>query len=129
MAKVFLDANVFIDLVEKRKPLDRTKLYTHSLYLSPLSIHILTYLYKYKIPDERLANINRFFHLVPFGLELTIKALGGPTADLEDNIQLHSAAEAECDFLLTADAKLLGLKFFGKTKLMPELSRDKFSVS
>lgn len=117
MAKVFLDANVFIDLVEKRKPLDRKKLYVHSLYLSPLSVHILTYLYKYKVPDERLANIDIFFHLIPFGLELTIKALGGPTADFEDNIHLHSAAEAECDFFLTADAKLLALKFFGKTRI------------
>lgn len=121
MAKVFLDANVFIDLVEKRKPLDRKKLYTHSLYLSPLSIHILAYLYKYKVPDERFADIDRFFNLIPFDLKITIKALEGPTADLEDNIQLHSAAEAECDLFLTNDTKLLNIKFFGKMQILPDL--------
>ena len=117
MAKVFLDANIFISLVEKRKPIDTKLLYTHSLYLSPLSIHILTYLYKYRIPDERLADIHKFFRVVPFDLRLTVKALGGPTIDFEDNIQLHSAAEAECDIFLTEDAKLLRMKFFGKTRI------------
>lgn len=121
MAKVFLDANVFIDLVEKRKPLDRKQLYIHYLYLSPLSIHILAYLYKYKVPDERLASIDRFFRLVPLDLELTIKALGGPTSDFEDNVHLHSAAEAECDFFLTGDERLLDLKFFGKMQILPDL--------
>lgn len=37
--------------------------------------------------------------------------------NLEDNIQLHSAAEAECDFFLTSDDKLLKIKFFGKTEI------------
>lgn len=45
------------------------------------------------------------------------KALEGPTVDFEDNTQLHSAAEAECDYFLTNDEKLLKMKFFGKTRL------------
>ncbi|MBI2039840.1 PIN domain-containing protein [Candidatus Microgenomates bacterium] len=121
MAKIFLDANIFIDLVEKRKSIDSKKLRIHDLYLSPLSVHILTYLYKYKIPDERLADIDRFFKLVSFDTELTVKALGGPTSDFEDNIQLHSATEAECDIFLTNDQKLLKLKFFGKVELKSSL--------
>lgn len=121
MANVFLDANVFIDLVENRKPIDRKLLYTHSLYISPLSIHILTYLYKYRIPDKRLVNIDRFFKLIPFNVDITIEALEGPTGDLEDNIQLHSAAEAEADFFLTNDEGLLNMKFFGKTEIKESL--------
>lgn len=117
MAKVFLDANVFISLIEKRKPIDRKQLYIHSLYLSPLSIHILTYTYKYKIPDERLANIDKFFKLIPFNLELTIKASTGPTSDFEDNVQLISASTADCDVFLTNDEKLLKLNLFGKTRI------------
>lgn len=122
MARVFLDANIFIDLIEKRKTIDRKQLTIHTLYLSPLSVHILTYLYKYRIPDERLANIDRFFKLVPFNSGLTIKALSGPTSDFEDNIQLNSAAEADCDFFLTSDRKILDLKFFGKVQILPEIS-------
>lgn len=121
MAKVFLDANVFIDLVEKRKSIDRKKLIVHALYLSPLSIHILTYLYKYRIPDERLADVDKFFKLIPLNTALTIKALNGPTSDFEDNIQLNSANEADCDFFLTSDIKLLKLKFFGKTEVKSAL--------
>ena len=45
------------------------------------------------------------------------KALQGPTKDLEDNIQLHSAAEADCDFFITRDRQLLALGYFGKTKI------------
>lgn len=121
MAKVFLDANIFIDLVENRKPIDRKLLYTHSIYLSPVSVHILTYLYKYRIPDKRLANIDRFFKVIPFNVDITIEALGGPTADFEDNVQLHSAAQAEADFFLTNDDKLLKMKFFGKTEIKPSV--------
>lgn len=121
MAKVFLDTNVFIDLVEKRKSIDRKQLITHALFLSPLSIHILTYLYKYRIPDKRLADVDKFFKLIPLSTRLTIKALNGPTSAFEDNIQLNSADEADCDIFLTNDAKLLKLKFFGKTELKSAL--------
>lgn len=121
MAKVFLDANVFIDLVEKRKSLDRKKLLTQALYLSPLSIHILTYLYKYHLPDERLADIDKFFKLIPLTSKLTAKAIKGPTPDFEDNVQLNSATEADCDIFLTSDLKLLKMKFFGKTEIKSKL--------
>ena len=45
-------------------------------------------------------------------------ALEGPVDDLEDNIQLHSASEAECDVFLTNDKKLLKMKFFGKMRIV-----------
>lgn len=122
MAKVFLDANVFIDVIEERKIIDRRKLIIHTLYISPLSIHILTYLYKYSIPDDRLVNIDKFFKLVPFNQELTVKALSGPTTDFEDNVQLTSALIADCDFFLTSDRKILDLKFFGKVRISPALN-------
>lgn len=54
------------------------------------------------------------FGIVPLTEHILNKALEGPTNDLEDNIQLHSAAEAQCDIFLTNDKKLLNLKYFGK---------------
>lgn len=121
MLKIFLDANVFIDLVEKRKPVDRKKLLTQILFLSPLSIHILTYLYKYHMPDERLADVDKFFKLIPLTAGLAVKAIKGPTSDFEDNVQLNSAAEADCDIFLTSDLRLLKMKFFGKTEIKSTL--------
>lgn len=57
--------------------------------------------------------------MIDFSEDILDKALDGPSADLEDNIQLHSAAEAEADLFLTNDEGLLNLKFFGKTEIKP----------
>lgn len=89
MAKIFIDANIFIDLVEKRSQLN-------------------------------LDDIERFL-IIDFNSDILNKAIIDPTSDLEDNIQLHSAAEADCDLFLTSDAKLLKLKFFGKTEITSQV--------
>ncbi len=62
------------------------------------------------------------FNVVELGQETLDIAMGGPTTDLEDNIQLHSAAEAECDYFLTNDKQILNLKFFGKTRILYNLT-------
>ncbi|OGH22078.1 MAG: hypothetical protein A3F31_00025 [Candidatus Levybacteria bacterium RIFCSPHIGHO2_12_FULL_38_12] len=64
------------------------------------------------------------FNLIDLRQDILRRALENPTDDLEDNIQLHSTAEAACDFFLTLDRKLLKLKFFGKTRLVSSLSTD-----
>ena len=58
------------------------------------------------------------FQLVDFSEKILERALNNPTPDLEDNIQLHSAVEAECDIFLTGDQRLLNLKFFGKVQIL-----------
>lgn len=122
MVALFLDANFFIDIVEKRREVDQEVFVGKRLYISALSVHVLTYLYKYKMPSERLQNIlEGNFSVVNFTDEIVGKSLKGPTDDFEDNVQLHSAAEAECDFFLTEDKKLLYLKFFGKSRVVSDL--------
>jgi|SRR3989344_1167622 len=122
MAKIFFDANYFIDTVQQRKDITLESFLMHQLFISPLSVHILAYTYKYKIPSEKLTKtLQGHFTIIPFDLEINQKALAGPTSDFEDNVQLHSAAEGECDVFLTDDKKLLSLKFFGKTQLLPTL--------
>ena len=117
MARVFLDTNIYIDIMKKRTDRELEVLEANDLFISPLSIHILAYSYKYKIPDHEL-NVNReLFNIIPFGANIVKNALIGPTRDFEDNVQLHSAAEAECDLFLTADKKLLDMKFFGKVRI------------
>ena len=121
MAKVFLDTNALIDFVEQRANFDETQLSGHELFISPLSIHILSYLYKYSVPEKKLGNINEIFNLIPLDTPITTKSLSGPTKDFEDNVQLHSASETECDIFLTSDRKLLDLKFFGKMQIIKKL--------
>lgn len=116
MARVFLDTNFYIDTTKRAKERWQS-LRENLLFISPLSTHILFYTRKLKVPDREVNELQEQFGIVPFTKHILDKALEGPTADLEDNIQLHSAAEAECDAFLTSDKKLLKLKFFGKTSI------------
>ena len=121
MAKIFLDANIFIDLVENRSQLSINDLDNHDIFISVLSLHILMYVAKRKIPYEKLTNTLDMFLIVDFDQVIYYKSLAGPTSDFEDNVQLHSAASAECDMFITGDKQLLNLKFFGKTQIAQSL--------
>lgn len=121
MAKIFLDTNIYIDIIKTRSDLELRDFQSHDLYISPLSIHILIYVFKYKIPDKELDVNKELFNIVSFDTKIVERALIGPTRDFEDNLQLHSAAQAECDIFLTKDKELLDIKFFGKVKIDQEL--------
>ena len=118
MVKVFLDVNILIDLVEKRRTINSDQLDGFNVFLTPLSAHILLYVLKKKIPFPRLSAIIDSFSFVNFNEKIALLALVDPTNDFEDNVQLHSAAEADCDIFLTFDKKLLSMKFFGKVKII-----------
>ncbi len=117
MARVFLDTNIYIDVTIRAR--ERwEKLSSNLLFISPLSTHILFYARKLKVPEEDINELQEQFGIVSLSEFILSKALQGPTIDLEDNIQLHSAAEADCDIFLTSDSKLLDMKFFGKTQII-----------
>lgn len=118
MAKVFLDTNYFIDAIH-RKPETQIldSLESFIVLISTLSFHIYCYVFKIKIPDSRVLAQRGKFQVVDFSDNILEKSLSGPTKDFEDNVQLHSAAEAMCDFFLTSDRDLLTMQFFGKTKI------------
>jgi predicted nucleic acid-binding protein len=119
--RLFLDTNRYIDLIKRDVEIGES-LRHHLVFISPLSTHILCYHYKIKIPDLKIISSQNMFGVVSLSKFILDKSLQGPTSDLEDNIQLHSAAEAECDYFLTSDEKILRMKFFGKTKIVPNLS-------
>lgn len=122
MARVFLDTNIFIDAIHRapeKQILDTLE--GNILYTSTLSFHIYCYTFKIKIPNKKVDLQREKFQMVDFSESILKKALEGPTKDLEDNIQLHSAVEANCDFFLSSDEKLLKLKFFGKMEIKSSL--------
>lgn len=120
MARVFLDTNFYIDITKRAKG-KWESLRENLLFISPLSSHILFYARKLKVPDRKINELQMQFGIVPFTKHILDNALEGPTADLEDNVQLHSAAEAECDFFITSYRNLLKQKFFGKIKIVENL--------
>src|SRR3989344_3451104 len=118
MAKVYVDTNYFIWLVNRTPEAEVGVLNKHNGYISALSCHILFYVNKEVVPNIKLNKYINHFHIVGLPEILLKTALEGPTKDLEDNIQLHSAAKTDCDYFLTFDKKLLKMKFFGKTRIV-----------
>jgi predicted nucleic acid-binding protein len=122
MKKIFFDANFFIDLIEGRSEIDIYQFKNQALFISPLTVHIYFYVYKIKIADQKFLSFLDFFNIVDLNEEILRNALEGPTNDLEDNIQLHSASFSDCDLFLSSDKKLSKIKFFGKVKIQNKLT-------
>lgn len=123
MGRIFLDANIYFDTVKRNKKV-LEPLRSELLFISALSTHILFYSFKLKVPDKDVDEMQYQFGIVSVTEEILKKALIGPTKDLEDNIQLHSAAEADCDYFLTNDKRLLAMTYFGKTKMVSTLKKQ-----
>lgn len=122
MAAVFLDTNYFIDIFQRKPESDVIDtLEGCVLYISPLSVHIYCYVYKIKIPNAYLGDQLKKVVCVELNKEILNKSIVGPTTELEDNIQLHSAAIGGCDYFLTSDKNLLKMKFFGKVAILEKL--------
>jgi len=116
MARIFLDANWYIDIIRR----DQKKiqhLEGQQVFFSPLSTHILFYVYGLKVPNKKLNKIHQFITSVPITEKVLQRALKGPTQDLEDNLQLNSAIEADCDIFLTQDKLILKMGCFGKMEI------------
>lgn len=123
MARLFLDSNFVIETIGFRQSEAVSEtLKSQRVYVSPLTIHIVCYIFKRKIPDPVISNFANQVNLVGLSPQLTELALLGPTADLEDNVQLHSASASNADYFLTHDQDLLEMKFFGKTKIVSSLT-------
>lgn len=120
MANIFIDANFFFDLAYRNKAKSET-LVGHSVSFSPLSLHIYCYAEHVKLPDKILESFVENYMIIDFSKDILKNSLEGPTGDLEDNIQLHSATKADADYLLTNDKDLLKMKFFGKTQIVKSL--------
>jgi len=118
MAKIFLDTNYFIDALHRKPEKEILEsLENNIIYISPLSVHIFCYIFKINVKDKSLITQVDKFQLVDFSEDVLIRALEGPTSDFEDNVQLHSAANAQCDVFLTEDKNLLEMTFFGKVRI------------
>ncbi len=120
MANLFLDVNWLIDILVRNRSKAK-KLVGYNTFASPLSYHILCYVHKVKLPELKIKKSLYDVEIVDLTRGVLESAFDGPTKDLEDNVQLHSAVEAECDYFLTNDKKLLGMKFFGKMRIENEI--------
>lgn len=117
MAKIFLDTNTFIDVVEGRDKTLFDTLSKNTLFVSVASISIWVYVYKHKILSKKNLDLFSTFNFVDHTAGISKKSFKGPTDDFEDNVQLHSAVKTNCILFLTKDKGLLKLGYFGNTKI------------
>ncbi len=119
MAKIFLDTNYFIDAIHRNPEKEiLNSLENNNIFVSTLSFHIYCYIFKIKISNTPIIEQKELFQIIEFTEDILDRALQGPTPDFEDNVQLHSAAQGECNLFLTGDKKLLAMRFFGKTHIV-----------
>lgn len=122
MKKIFLDANIFIDLADTKRPFykESTELFTYliqnrqefTLYTSCDLITTIYYLLKKPLGKElvleKLKVMNKIMTIIEFGNQEVNEAIylmeqNKHFIDLEDTIQFVMARKKRCDYIITND--------------------------
>jgi len=113
MKKVFLDANILIDLMDETRSVDPSitsfmfEADKECLYMSPLSVHIAFYVLKIK-PNTQICKDMQLFletiNLIPLTESIAKRSVSIDFPNFEDCLQYFSALDY-CDYILTRDKK------------------------
>ena len=125
--KIFVDTNIFLDLILKRENFDKSLLIFNAIERRIfegviLDITILNIDY---IANKQIQDVKEFLNLINMKFEVTgatnnmiEKALKIDNKDLEDNLQYIAALESHCDLIITND------KYFYTNDLLVLTSND-----
>jgi predicted nucleic acid-binding protein len=115
--KIFIDVNVFIDVMTKRRGWSESlrvlnlarRSHEIESYTSALTVPLL-YFFRRRVADESAARadvqaILKGLQLVPMNQKLLDLALDSAGRDFEDNIQLASAESISVNHLITRNKK------------------------
>lgn len=114
MKKIFLDANIIIDLIEKRQLNESgadklMEKFPHApIYISALSVHIIFHILHIKAGSKTHKKVLEFLTFVKITpLTDSIISLANKTqySDYEDTLQYLMALHGDCDYILTRDKK------------------------
>jgi len=120
MKKVFIDTNIFLDILFRREQFvdDALSIFDMAvdgqivLLISDLSIANIKYITRKEISTEKFYNLIQTFRpiftIVPLGAEVIDKAISLRASDFEDALQYFSAVQAEADCLVTRNIKDYG---------------------
>lgn len=113
MKKIFLDANIIIDLVSPERPNHSCvrdfllSVPINDLYISSLSVHIVFYVLKIKPKTKKFSYMKTFLDdvtILPLTESIIKKSMDIEFSDFEDCLQYFSAVK-DCDYILTRDKK------------------------
>lgn len=109
MRKIFLDANILIDLISGRRKVEGIEdTDFKQLYTSTLSVHILFYVNRIKynsVEERRTKEVLKHIVLTPLTDTIVRNAYKSKYSDYEDTLQYLMALHANCDYILTRDRK------------------------
>jgi predicted nucleic acid-binding protein len=117
MGKVFLDADVVLDLYVERQPhhdlalrlftqlkRSKTKCYTSALVLANV-YYILAKIENRQYALTKIRQLRKLVSIAPIDESIVDAALLSPYKDLEDSIQFHCALKQAIDTLITRNIK------------------------
>lgn len=125
--KVFIDTNIFLDVLLRRERFlqDSLKVFEFAvdgkfeLLISDLSIANVKFITRKDYSVDKFYEVISAFRpvmtIVPVGEEAVDRALALKARDFEDALQYFSAVQAQTDYLLTRNIKDFG---FASTKVM-----------
>ena len=131
MMKVFIDTNIFLDILCKREQFvdDALGIFDMAvddkieLLISDLSIANIKYITRKEIPAEKFYDFilafRPVFTIVPLGAGVVDSALSLKANDFEDALQYFSAVQASADCLVTRNIKDYG---FAKMEVLDSQS-------
>ena len=117
MSRLFLDANIVIDLLEERHPFceDAALLFAEAyhkrvqLHVSPVTFATAAYLLgKHNDPNKvngLLSNLRQLVRVVAADERVVDDAINSAFPDFEDALQYYSALKAKADFIITRNGK------------------------
>ena len=109
MRKIFLDANILIDLISGRRKVEGIEdTDFKQLYTSTLSVHILFYVHMIKynsVEERRTKEVLKHIVLTPLTDTIVRRAYKSKYSDYENTLQYLMALHANCDYILTRDRK------------------------
>jgi predicted nucleic acid-binding protein len=110
--KLFLDTNIFLDLILKREEFDKALLIFNAIesrlfsgVILDITILNIDYIANKQAKDvkEFLRLVNKHFEIVGISNEMIERALKIDNNDLEDNLQYLSAINSKCEIVITND--------------------------
>ncbi|WP_277640139.1 type II toxin-antitoxin system VapC family toxin [Wolinella succinogenes] len=114
--KLFLDTNIFLDLILKRENFDKALLIFNAIearlfsgVILDITILNIDYIANKQVKDIKgfLRVVNKYFEVVGVSNEMIEEALKIDHKDLEDTLQYLSAKNSKCEIVITNDKNFL----------------------
>ena len=124
MKKIFLDANILIDVLDNKRPTSKESAEIFSTLVRGVgkfklltSCDLLTTVYYFMVKPlgevsalEKIKKLNHIVKVIEFGNKEVAEAIGlmernKKYKDLEDTIQYVMARKEKCDYIITNDKK------------------------